>query len=60
MTNSIKLHTKDEFQKMRKAGSIASECLDHITEFVKPGISTLELDEICFEFQKKKVQFQLH
>ncbi len=54
MTNSIKLHTKDEFQKMRKAGSIASECLDHITEFVKPGISTLELDEICFEFQKKK------
>ena len=52
MTNSIKLHTKDEFQKMRKAGSIASECLDHITEFVKPGISTLELDEICFEFQK--------
>jgi methionyl aminopeptidase len=54
MTNSIKLHTSDEFKQMRKAGCFASECLDYITEFVKPGISTLELNEICHQFQTKK------
>ena len=53
MTNSIKIHTKDEFNHMRKAGSLAAECLDFITDFIKPGVSTLEIDKICHKFQKK-------
>ncbi len=54
MNNNIKLHTKDEFDFMRNAGQLASECLDYITEFVKPGISTQELNDICHEFQTSR------
>ena len=38
MTNNIKLHNQVEFQAMRRAGEIAADCLDFITDFVKPGI----------------------
>ena len=54
MTNNIKLHNQVEFQAMRRAGEIAADCLDFITDFVKPGISTLELDKLCHEFQVSK------
>ena len=54
MTNNIKLHNQVEFQAMRRAGEIAADCLDFITDFVKPGISTLELDNLCHEFQVSK------
>ncbi|MEE2695221.1 MAG: type I methionyl aminopeptidase [Pseudomonadota bacterium] len=54
MKNSIKLHTKDEFEYMRKAGQLAAECLDYITDFVKPGVSTLELNDICHDFQTSR------
>jgi methionyl aminopeptidase len=36
---------------MRKAGRIAADCLDYITEYVKPGISTSEIDKLCHNFQ---------
>ncbi|MBQ7303527.1 MAG: type I methionyl aminopeptidase [Alphaproteobacteria bacterium] len=35
---------------MRKAGQLAAKCLDYITSFVKEGISTGELDDLCREF----------
>ena len=54
MTNNIKLHTKSDFENMRKAGSLAADCLDYITEYVRPGVSTLELDQLCHEFQVSK------
>ena len=54
MTNNIKLHTKSDFEYMRKAGSLAADCLDYITEYVKPGVSTSELDKLCHEFQVSK------
>ena len=54
MNNTIKLHTKDEFEFMRKAGQLASECLDYVTDFIKPGISTQEINDICHEFQTSK------
>ena len=43
MTNNIKLHTESDFKYMRKAGGLAADCLDYITEYVKPGVSTSEL-----------------
>ena len=43
MTNNIKLHTKSDFENMRKAGSLAADCLDYITEYVRPGVSTLRV-----------------
>jgi methionyl aminopeptidase len=54
MKNNIKLHTENEFEYMRKAGQLAAECLDYVTDFVKPGVSTLELNDICHDFQTSK------
>jgi len=36
---------------MRIAGRLASEVLDYITPFVKPGITTGELDKLCHDYQ---------
>ena len=43
------IKNSEEIQKMRLAGKLASETLEMISEFVKPGISTGELDKICHE-----------
>jgi methionyl aminopeptidase len=38
-----------EQEKMRVAGRLAAEVLDMITEHVKPGVSTDDLDRLCHE-----------
>ncbi len=48
-TRVVKIHGKPGFEGMRAAGRLAAEVLDHITDFVKPGVSTEELDRICHE-----------
>ena len=48
---SITIKTPSEIEKMRIAGRLASEVLDYITPFVKPGITTGELDKLCHDFQ---------
>ena len=35
---------------MRVAGRLASEVLDYITPFVKPGVTTEELDRLCHDY----------
>ena len=42
----------EKFEKMRKAGSLASNTLDMITNYIKPGLSTNKIDELCYEFIK--------
>ena len=37
---------------MREAGRLASEVLDHVTPFLKAGISTGELDSICHSYMR--------
>lgn len=46
---SISIKTPEEFEKMRVAGRLAAEVLEMIEPYVKPGISTGELDRICHE-----------
>jgi methionyl aminopeptidase len=46
MTNDI----KESFEKSRIAGSIAAEALDEVAKIVKPGISTNDIDKVCYEF----------
>ncbi|SCY52893.1 methionine aminopeptidase, type I [Nitrosospira sp. Nl5] len=48
MTVSVK--SSQEIEKMRIAGKLASEVLDYITPFVKPGITTNELDALCHDY----------
>ena len=49
-TGQIKLHGPDDFAAMRKAGRLTAEALDMLVGYVEPGVTTLALDKICFEF----------
>ena len=40
----------DKFEKMRVAGKLASKTLDMITDYIKPGIDTNKIDQLCYEF----------
>jgi len=40
----------EKFQKMRAAGKLASKTLDMITGYVRPGIQTNKIDQLCYEF----------
>jgi methionyl aminopeptidase len=47
---SITIKNTQEIEKMRIAGRLASEVLDYITPYVKPGVSTGELDKLCHDY----------
>ena len=47
---NINIKTKEEQDKMRVAGRLAADVLDMIADFVKPGVSTNELNQICHKF----------
>ncbi len=49
-TGQIKLHGKDAFEGMRKAGRLVAECLDMLGPHVQPGVSTDHLDKLVLEF----------
>jgi len=46
---AVSIKTPEEIAKMRVAGRMAAEVLEMIGDFVKPGVSTAELDRICHE-----------
>lgn len=48
MTVTIK--SPEQQDKMRIAGRLAADVLDMIGDFVKPGISTSDLDKICHKY----------
>ena len=45
----ISIKNSSEIEKMRVAGRLAAEVLEMITPYVIPGVSTGELDKICFD-----------
>ena len=47
MRKRYELKTDDDIRKMRIAGQLTAEALRAVREAVKPGISTLELDQIA-------------
>lgn len=42
---TIELLSSRELEKMRQAGRLAAELLDHLEPMIQPGVSTLEIDE---------------
>ena len=46
----ITIKTPEEAEKMRIAGRLAARVLDMIGPYVKPGVTTAELDAICHEY----------
>ena len=49
-TGSVKLHGPAAFEGMRRAGQLAAACLDMLTEHVKPGITTNEINRLAHDF----------
>jgi methionyl aminopeptidase len=48
---AVPIKTADEIQKMRVAGRLAGELLDFIAPYVRPGITTGEIDRLCHDYQ---------
>ena len=40
----------ESFEKTRKAGFIAAGALDEVAKIIKPGITTDQIDNICYQF----------
>jgi methionyl aminopeptidase len=47
---AITIKTPQDIEKMRIAGRLAGEVLDYIAPFVKPGVTTDELDKLCHDY----------
>ena len=41
---------KESFEKTRIAGSIASGALDEVAKITQPGVTTEEIDKLCYEY----------
>ena len=46
----VVIKSSQDIEKMRVACRLASEVLDHVAPFVKPGVTTAELDQICHDY----------
>jgi methionyl aminopeptidase len=53
---SVRIKTPEEIDRMRVAGKLASEVLDFITPYVKPNVTTNELDAICHAYMVEEQQ----
>jgi methionyl aminopeptidase len=47
---AIVIKTGEEIVGMRLAGQLASEVLDFVAPYVKPGVTTGELDRLCHDY----------
>jgi methionyl aminopeptidase len=48
--NAVIIKTAEEVAKMRVAGRLAADVLDMIEPFVRVGVTTEELDNICYDY----------
>ena len=46
-SNNIPIHNEQDFDGMRKAGKLAASILDQLNDVIKPGITTLEINDFC-------------
>ncbi len=51
--HNIERHPLSDFEGMRKAGRLAAQTLDMIEDHVKVGVTTEELDKLCYDFITK-------
>jgi methionyl aminopeptidase len=50
----LELKSKDDLERMRRAGQIVAEVLERLQAEVKPGVTTLDLDRIAEEMTRKR------
>lgn len=41
------IKTSEQIEKMREAGRLTAKVLEAVSEFIKPGITTMQVDEFC-------------
>ena len=46
----MNLNISESFEKTRIAGSIAAGALDEISKIISPGITTDQIDKLCYEY----------
>lgn len=49
----IIIKSEEEVELMRTAGKVTAEILERLEQFIKPGISTMDIDEFVEEFIRK-------
>src|SRR3989337_2215954 len=47
---AVVLKTAEEIERMRIAGRLAAEVLDFIAPYVKPGVTTGKLNDLCHDY----------
>ena len=47
------IKTPEQIEGIRKAGVLNTSVLDKVTEIIRPGISTLEIDQLVYDFTTK-------
>jgi methionyl aminopeptidase len=47
---AVVLKTPEEVARMRVAGRLASEVLDHVAPYVRPGVTTGRLNDLCHAY----------
>jgi methionyl aminopeptidase len=52
--DDCQIFSESQIDSLRTGGSVLRDCLKHVATFVKPGISTLELDVIAEDFIRKR------
>ncbi len=53
MYSLITIKTKQEIEMMKKAGEVLAACHQEIAKMIRPGISTLEIDQFVEEFLQR-------
>lgn len=48
------VYAPKDFKRLRAVGDIVARCFDHIDPYVKPGVSTGEIDRMVAEFLKSE------
>ena len=51
--SKVNIKTQDEIEKMRQGGRIAARVLDEVSYAAKPGVTTLELNDLAEEIIRK-------
>ena len=47
---AVIIHPPEEIEKMRELGRLAAEALDYIGQFVRPGVTTNEIDQKIYDY----------
>ena len=50
------IKTPAEIEKMRVAGRLTARVLEAVSEYIKPGMTTMQVDEFCEDYIRNTLQ----